>query len=141
MDQIPANKVKDRTKCMTNIFRSYFPYENRIGKRYSILVTEISSNNSYFVGHNEFYEQILIPKRQELMGKLIDVEIISVDKWCMFGKVINETHLNMNGSLVTKLRSLLESNDLQTSTVKLTSIGTMSILLIGMTIYFRFKWR
>jgi hypothetical protein len=37
------------------------------------------------VGHNEYYEQVLVPKREELMGKLFSVRIVDVSKFSMTG--------------------------------------------------------
>jgi hypothetical protein len=52
----------------------------------SVLVTETSHDGRYYVGHNEHYEQILVPKREELMGKLFPVRIVDVSKFSMIGK-------------------------------------------------------
>jgi threonylcarbamoyladenosine tRNA methylthiotransferase CDKAL1 len=49
-------------------------------------VTETSHDGRYYVGHNEHYEQILVPKREELMGKLFPVKIVHVSKFSMIGK-------------------------------------------------------
>lgn len=69
MTLIPPNLVRLRTKRASNFFRSYFPYENRVGKIYQALVTELSSDRKYYVAHNEFYEQILVPKEDYYMGQ------------------------------------------------------------------------
>lgn len=90
MDLIPAKDVKKRTKRMTEIFHSYQPYSNRVGRKYSVLVTETSFDRQFFVGHNEFYEQVLVPKRDEYMGKIIEVEIRSFGKFFMVGRPLNE---------------------------------------------------
>ena len=73
---------------MSDLFNSYVPYENRIGKRYRILITEESSDKKHYVGHNKFYEQILVPKEHCQMGSAIDVEIVSFGKYYMIGKPI-----------------------------------------------------
>lgn len=135
MELIPANVVKKRTKKMTEIFRSYYPYADRIGKRYSVLVTELSSDRNFYVGHNEFYEQCLLEKRPEYLGKLIDVEIISSGKWFMMARPLSKNskeNSTDNNRLNTKLKDLLNFVSLSNHTTKLT-IGT---ILIGMTIYY-----
>ena len=91
MKRIPANDVKKRTKELGEYFATYSPYTGRIGKKYQALVTETSHDEQYYVGHNEFYEQILVPKDPELMGKLVQVEIISVCKFSMTGKLLSES--------------------------------------------------
>lgn len=55
---------------------------------YSVLVTDLSHDKNHLVGHNEFYEQILLPKDMELMGKTVQVEIVAATKFSMVGKVI-----------------------------------------------------
>lgn len=42
------------------------------------------------MGHNRFYEQVLVPMNSELMGKLVKVQIISATKFSMLGKPLNE---------------------------------------------------
>src|SRR5699024_3329531 len=76
------------------IFNSYSPYEDRIGRKYRILITEEASDKSgngicHYVGHNEFYEQILVPKDQCTLGSLIDVEIVSFGKHYMVGRLVS----------------------------------------------------
>nr|XP_022921188.1 threonylcarbamoyladenosine tRNA methylthiotransferase [Onthophagus taurus] len=87
MQRIPAQEVKQRTKKLTELFYSYEPYGHKVGEVQDILVTEISHDNEHFVGHNKFYEQVLIPKKDELMGKLVTVKIESATKFSMMGVV------------------------------------------------------
>jgi len=68
------------------------PYENRIGKIYKILITEISHDKKFYVGHNKFYEQILVKMEPSLMGKCVTVRIISVCKHSMTGEIIGQNH-------------------------------------------------
>merc|ERR1712083_417409 len=93
MKRIPTRDVKKRTKEITEFFHTYKPYENRLGKIYTVLVTETSHDGNYYVGHNEFYEQILVPKREELMGKMFQVRIISSCKFSMTGELLDDTKL------------------------------------------------
>ena len=89
MKRVPTQEVKRRSKAASDLFNSYRPYEDRIGQRYRVLVTEESTDKKHLVGHNKFYEQILIPKEQCQMGSSIDVEIIAVGKYHMQGKPIS----------------------------------------------------
>jgi len=91
MKRIPTQDVKKRTKEITEFFHTYKPYENRLGKIYTVLVTETSHDGNYFVGHNEFYEQILVPKRPELMGKMFEVKIVDSCKFSMTGELLEDT--------------------------------------------------
>jgi len=110
MKLLPTNVGKSRTKKLTKLFQSYEPYKGRIGFRCSILVTDISHDKEYFVGHNEYYEQvinknkiftifnaayicnilqILVPKDDELMGKMVNVEIVSTTKFSMIARILD----------------------------------------------------
>jgi len=93
MKRIPTQDVKLRTKELTEYFLSYKPYDNRIGKIYSVLVTETSHDGNYYVGHNEFYEQVLVPKRPELMGKMFQVKIVTSCKFSMTGELVDTTQV------------------------------------------------
>ena len=90
MKRIPANDVKKRTKALGELFASYSPYSDRVGMQYKALVTEVSHDENYYVGHNQFYEQILVPKDPELMGKIVHVEIVSVCKFSMTGQLLED---------------------------------------------------
>ena len=60
MKRVPTRDVKQRTKQLTDLFHSYEPYRKRIGQKYQVLVTELAYDKQHYVGHNEFYEQVLL---------------------------------------------------------------------------------
>ncbi|CAB4054528.1 CDKAL1 [Lepeophtheirus salmonis] len=70
-----TKEVKKRTKELSDYFQSYEPYKK---------------SNWEKMGHNEFYEQILVPKDDVLLGKCVDIEITSVSKFSMMGKLVSE---------------------------------------------------
>uniref|UniRef100_A0A182YC44 tRNA-t(6)A37 methylthiotransferase n=1 Tax=Anopheles stephensi TaxID=30069 RepID=A0A182YC44_ANOST len=91
MTKVPANEVKTRTKRLTDLFHSYEPYKKyELGSKQTVLVTEISHDRKHYVGHNKFYEQILLPMHNNLLGKQVKVEITGCTKFSMFGKVIQD---------------------------------------------------
>ncbi|XP_031639253.1 threonylcarbamoyladenosine tRNA methylthiotransferase-like, partial [Contarinia nasturtii] len=106
MKRIPANLVKIRTKNLTNLFNSYEPYTDRIGNEYTALVTDISHDKKYYVGHNKFYEQILLPMKENLLGKSVRVRIASVSKFAMVGVLLDDEE-----KWVACSKSALESNE------------------------------
>ncbi|KRZ71675.1 Threonylcarbamoyladenosine tRNA methylthiotransferase [Trichinella papuae] len=80
--------VKDRTRRMTQLFNSYEPYQNRVGLKYQVLITERSfRGDDYLVGHNKFYEQILVANQPDLLGKKVWVKIVSCSKHSMVGEL------------------------------------------------------
>lgn len=90
MPRIPAQDVKKRTKTLTDLFYSYEPYGHKIGEIQEVLVTEISHDKKHYVGHNKFYEQVLLPMDKEYMGKLVKVKIVETGKFSMMGRPLED---------------------------------------------------
>ena len=40
------------------LFQSYRPYDHKVGERQTVLATELSHDQNYYVAHNKFYEQV-----------------------------------------------------------------------------------
>lgn len=90
MRQVPTQERKRRTKLVSELFNSYTSYEKWIGKRFQVLVTETSHDEQYYVAHNKYYEQVLVPKIEFIMGKMIEVEIVECSKYSMMGKIVSD---------------------------------------------------
>lgn len=92
MQRIPPDQVKTRTKRLTDLFYSYEPYANKytLGDRQTVLVTEISHDKKHYVGHNKFYEQILLPMDKPLLGKLVEVRITKITKFSMIAELVSQ---------------------------------------------------
>lgn len=88
MKRIPTHIVKERTKRLSELFQSYMPYSHRVGERHTVLVTDVAHDQKHLVGHNKFYEQILLPMDDQYMGQLVDVEITSAGKHFMHCNII-----------------------------------------------------
>jgi len=86
MKRIPTQEVKRRSRKVSEHFESYSPYTGREGEEYTVLVTEESTDKRFWVGHNQFYEQILVPKESEFLGKMIQIQVTSVGKHFMHGQ-------------------------------------------------------
>lgn len=71
------------------MFYTYEPHTEKVGMIFnSVLVTEISSDKKHYVGHNKFYEQILLPMKENLLGKSVAVKITQATKFSMIGEII-----------------------------------------------------
>lgn len=92
MARIPANMVKKQTKRLTELFNSYEPYAGRVGQIYSVLVTEISHDKKHYVGHNNFYEQILLPMRENLLGTAVRVKVTSTNKFSINAEILDDEY-------------------------------------------------
>uniref|UniRef100_W5LBK5 tRNA-t(6)A37 methylthiotransferase n=1 Tax=Astyanax mexicanus TaxID=7994 RepID=W5LBK5_ASTMX len=88
MEQVPAQVKKQRTKELSALFHSYNPYHHKIGERQHVLVTEESFDAQYYVAHNKFYEQVLVPKNPGFKGKMIEVDIYESGKHFMRGRPV-----------------------------------------------------
>eukprot|EP00795_Rhopilema_esculentum_P006957 gene6957-12578_t len=98
LKRLANNVVKNRTRRLTNIFQSYLPYEEKLHKRYKVLITEYSKDGEYFVGHNKFYDQVLVPKDYgDLMGKMVEVEIIETGKHFMKSRLMEDAEIKEPG--------------------------------------------
>ena len=78
MKRVPTRDVKLRTKQLTDLFHSYEPYRKRIGQKYQVLVTEMAYDKQHYVGHNEFYEQVL------LIFDILSSKKIKIKYWGFF---------------------------------------------------------
>ncbi|NXJ63519.1 CDKAL methylthiotransferase, partial [Rostratula benghalensis] len=90
MHQVPAAVKKQRTKDLSQLFHSYTPYDHKVGERQRVLVTEESFDSNYYVAHNPFYEQVLVPKDPLLMGKMVEVNIYEAGKHFMKGQPVSD---------------------------------------------------
>ncbi|XP_036071881.1 threonylcarbamoyladenosine tRNA methylthiotransferase isoform X2 [Oryzias melastigma] len=91
MEQVPAQVKKQRTRELSQLFHSYNPYDHKVGERQRVLVTEESFDAQYYVAHNKFYEQVLVPKKVEFKGKMIEVEIYEAGKHFMKGRPVEDS--------------------------------------------------
>uniref|UniRef100_A0A2R5LJW5 tRNA-t(6)A37 methylthiotransferase n=1 Tax=Ornithodoros turicata TaxID=34597 RepID=A0A2R5LJW5_9ACAR len=88
MKRIPTHAVKARTKRLTELFQSYRPYDHKIGEAQTVLVTEVAHDRKHLVGHNKYYEQVLLPPEDDFMGSAVDVRISGAGKHYMHCEVI-----------------------------------------------------
>nr|XP_006121893.1 threonylcarbamoyladenosine tRNA methylthiotransferase isoform X1 [Pelodiscus sinensis]XP_014428431.1 threonylcarbamoyladenosine tRNA methylthiotransferase isoform X1 [Pelodiscus sinensis]XP_025039774.1 threonylcarbamoyladenosine tRNA methylthiotransferase isoform X1 [Pelodiscus sinensis] len=93
MHQVPAAVKKQRTKDLSQLFHSYNPYDHKVGERQSVLVTEESFDSQFYVAHNQFYEQVLVPKDPEFMGKMVEVDIYEAGKHFMKGRPVSDANV------------------------------------------------
>ncbi|KAK6491616.1 threonylcarbamoyladenosine tRNA methylthiotransferase [Huso huso] len=93
MEQVPAQVKKQRTKELSQLFHSYNPYDHKVGERQHVLVTEESFDAQYNVAHNKFYEQVLVPKKPEFKGKMIEVDIYETGKHFMKGQPVGDANV------------------------------------------------
>lgn len=91
MEQVAAHVKKQRTKELSQLFHSYNPYDHEVGQRQHVLVTEESFDGQFYVAHNKFYEQVLVPQRVEFKGKMIEVDIYEAGKHFLKGRPVEDS--------------------------------------------------
>ncbi|XP_074254607.1 threonylcarbamoyladenosine tRNA methylthiotransferase isoform X2 [Saimiri boliviensis] len=64
-----------------------------IGERQQVLVTEESFDSKFYVAHNRFYEQVLVPKNPAFMGKMVEVDIYESGKHFMKGRPVSDARV------------------------------------------------
>nr|CAB3229500.1 threonylcarbamoyladenosine tRNA methylthiotransferase [Phallusia mammillata] len=90
MTQIDRKEIKKRTKKLSEVFSSYEPYGHQLGKRQTVLVTEIAHDKVHYVAHNKYYEQVIVDMEEDLMGKMFEVDIIETGKHYLRGRRVAE---------------------------------------------------
>jgi len=90
LERLNAQVVKIRTKRLSELFKSYQPYDDYVGTTQRVLITDISHDKNYYVGHNKEYVQVLVPMEPNYMGKMVDVIITSSSKFSLMSQPITE---------------------------------------------------
>lgn len=137
MPRVPTQEVKERTKKLTKLFQSYEPYTHKLNEIQDILVTEISHDQKHFVGHNKFYEQVIIPINEKYMGKIVRVKIIETTKFSMKGLPLDE--IRMPG-LATPLAKGEVSGVQIESSLKTNGLGWVGLWTVGVSVFLRIAW-
>uniref|UniRef100_A0A1A9ZKW6 tRNA-t(6)A37 methylthiotransferase n=1 Tax=Glossina pallidipes TaxID=7398 RepID=A0A1A9ZKW6_GLOPL len=140
MSRIPANLVKKRTKRLTELFNSYYPYKGREGEIYNVLVTEISHDKQHYVGHNKSYEQVLLPMRKNLLGTSVRVRITGTTKFSMNAELLDEETDWTRCSQSSQTANWNKSSFCINEPLKQKCLG--SVLLMGFVAFiFQWLWR
>ncbi|KAG7295893.1 hypothetical protein JYU34_020977 [Plutella xylostella] len=137
MTKVPGQEVKKRTKELSELFRSYEPYGHKVGETQEVLVTDISHDKKYFVGHNEFYEQVLVPKEERYMGKMLTVKITSASKFSMMGEPIDKPKMP---GLTEPLKKGAVSGLCEEKGNNAVSKVPMSVFVLAFVLFLRLIW-
>jgi len=88
---LPTHIVKARSRELTALFDSYTTRDHLLNTTQRVLVTDVSTDRRYYVGHNKQYDQVLIPPQEDIMGKMIEVRITATAKHYVMGEIIQES--------------------------------------------------
>ena len=91
MKRVNTQVVKERTRELSSWFRAHMPYDGREGEIHTILCTEMAPDNIHVAGRTPSYEMVLVElpsdvPTEKLMGRTIEVKIISTGKFFLLGE-------------------------------------------------------
>lgn len=156
MERIPANLVKTRTKRLTDLFYTYEPYSHKVDEIQTVLVTEISHDKQHYVGHNKFYEQVLLPMKENLLGKSVNVRILSATKFSMLAEILDSetnwkkcstklvTNDRLANGLSTNCLDFCDTNGTQSNdidTIQSNLYVYFALIAIVLALVYRFIWK
>ncbi len=104
MKKLDTKIVKSRSRKLTKLFKSYICFKERIGEIHRVLITEKARDGHHFVGHNKNYDHFLVPpmsdigrgkKDMDLMGCLVEVEILQLGKYHILSKITQKCLENL----------------------------------------------
>lgn len=79
--------IKERSRAMSELFRSYTTYEGLIGKTVICSVCELATDKTHRAAHTKEYVQVLLPETTPL-GSMVKATITNTaGKFSVFGKV------------------------------------------------------
>ena len=61
MKRIPTHVVKERTREVSALFRSYSTHDHLVGTEQDVLVTDVANDRVHSVGHTKGYVQVRRP--------------------------------------------------------------------------------
>jgi threonylcarbamoyladenosine tRNA methylthiotransferase CDKAL1 len=90
MRKVPTNVVKERSRALTKLFNSYHSnmFEDMVGTRLVVHLTEIAADGHNLVGHSKNYTQVLVAPDQASLGTCVEVDIVSASTWHCVGEVV-----------------------------------------------------
>uniref|UniRef100_A0A8B9RH50 tRNA-t(6)A37 methylthiotransferase n=1 Tax=Astyanax mexicanus TaxID=7994 RepID=A0A8B9RH50_ASTMX len=87
MEQVPAQRRDEERSMNIQMTKPYLGHQFTCLQQH-VLVTEESFDAQYYVAHNKFYEQVLVPKNPGFKGKMIEVDIYESGKHFMRGRPV-----------------------------------------------------
>lgn len=92
LPRVDPRVVKTRTRALAQIFAAQRPYENLLGTRQTLLVTEVATDGEHLVGHDPSYVQVLVPRDVGIeLGDTVTVDIVRTGKHFVVGQVVPGT--------------------------------------------------
>lgn len=94
MKRVNTLVVKNRSRELTKLTESYFPWKKLEGQKMKVWITDIAADGVSLVGHTKSYSQILLPGGEEnvekYMGKSAYVKVSSSSRWSCKAEIVEE---------------------------------------------------
>lgn len=93
MKPIDSKVKKSRSKAITQLFESYKDMHHMKDKEERVWISEWENNKKsgkVLVGHTRNYSKVLIPYREDLLGRQVIMRFTKTFKWHIEGEVIDE---------------------------------------------------
>jgi len=99
MKKLNSKIVKARSREMDKIWKSYNPWKDRVGEEYLILVTEKATDGYHFVGHNKYYDHVLVEPQEDfdVLGKYLKVKVFETGKFYQKARLIHPSPVTLEG--------------------------------------------
>ncbi len=92
MKRVNTLTVKNRSRELTKLTESYFPWTKLEGQKMKVWITDIAADGVSLVGHTKSYSQILLPGGEEnvekYMGTSAHVKVLSSSRWSCKAEII-----------------------------------------------------
>eukprot|EP00271_Cylindrocystis_brebissonii_P022639 TRINITY_DN8790_c0_g1_i1.p1 TRINITY_DN8790_c0_g1~~TRINITY_DN8790_c0_g1_i1.p1 ORF type:complete len:899 (+),score=109.62 TRINITY_DN8790_c0_g1_i1:300-2996(+) len=88
MKKVPSAEVKRRSREVTALFESFESYTGMEGRVEQVWVIDTAADGRHLVGHTKSYVQVLLAPSEGLLGSSVMVEVTSVGRWSVMGRVL-----------------------------------------------------
>ncbi|MCQ2816570.1 MAG: tRNA (N(6)-L-threonylcarbamoyladenosine(37)-C(2))-methylthiotransferase, partial [archaeon] len=94
MKKVESQEVKRRSTAVANLFKSYENYYHLADTEqlvwfHNIKDEDKNKEQNLMVGHNKSYVKVLVKKDDSLLGKVAKVKVTGINKWHIYGEVID----------------------------------------------------
>lgn len=93
MKPIDSKIKKSRSKAVTECFESYKTMDHMKDKEERVWISEWEDNKKsgkVLIGHTRNYSKVMIPYREDLLGKQVIMKFTQTFKWHIEGEIIDE---------------------------------------------------
>ena len=115
--KIDTKEVHNRSKALSDLFRSYSHYKHLLNTTQRVWVHDINEEEknkeeNMMVTHNKSYVKILVPKDEKLYGKELIVKITKICEWHCVGEIIDKNPAPIKVNYEEYFKDILRQKDI-----------------------------